>query len=175
MSVPDVQILHIGGNKTGQNRLSLTVNVSMDTGSSELTAASLVREQYQAVYRFAFRLACSVSDAEDLTQQTFLIACRKLGDLRDPGRARSWLFSIVRNLFLKLRRESQNMVAGIEQPEEVVEDVSLDIPVDSERLEQALATLPEAFRVPLLLYYFEDLSYKEIATALEVPAGTVMS
>jgi RNA polymerase sigma-70 factor (ECF subfamily) len=48
-------------------------------------------------------------------------------------------------------------------------------PVEPERLQQALNDLPEAFRTPVILYYFEEFSYRDIAGQMEVPLGTVMS
>lgn len=147
----------------------------MESGSFQPTVAALVQAYYQAVYRFALRLSRSSTEAEDLTQQTFLIACGKIGDLRESGRARSWLFTIVRNLYLKTRRSRELENAPLEVGFEPAVDWNWEVPFDSERLGQALDELPEAFRIPVLMYYFEDLSYKEIAAALEVPVGTVMS
>ena len=49
------------------------------------------------------------------------------------------------------------------------------MPVDSVQLQEALNALPEAFRTPIILFYFEDFSYRDIAEQLNVPLGTVMS
>ncbi|MCA9080649.1 MAG: RNA polymerase sigma factor [Planctomycetaceae bacterium] len=147
----------------------------MDNGIRTLTAEVLVREYYQAVYRFAFRLSGSSGDAEDLTQQTFLVACRKLESLRDVDRARSWLFTIVRNLYLKSRPAPERETASLSDVAEPTAHWEWDGQIDQERLQLALNDLPEAYRTPLLLYYFEDSSYKEIAQVLEAPIGTVMS
>ena len=68
--------------------------VSIDT-------AQLVGDHYQAVYRYAYRLTGSVADAEDLTQQAFLTMQQKLGQLRSAECVRSWLYSILRNCFLR--------------------------------------------------------------------------
>ena len=65
--------------------------------------ATLVAEHHQAVYRYAYRLTGSVHDAEDLTQEVFLAAQRKMGQLRNIDAAKSWLFAILRNCFLKDR------------------------------------------------------------------------
>ena len=54
-------------------------------------------------------------------------------------------------------------------------DFSRDDAIDRERLQQILNELPEEFRTPILLYYFEELSYKEIAARMETPMGTIMS
>ena len=60
-----------------------------------MNVAQLVQEYHGGVYRYAYRLTGSVADAEDLTQQVFLIAQQKLGQLRSPESARSWLFAIL--------------------------------------------------------------------------------
>jgi RNA polymerase sigma-70 factor (ECF subfamily) len=49
------------------------------------------------------------------------------------------------------------------------------LPVEPERLQQALSELPEGFRTPVILYYFEDFSYRDIAIQMDLPLGTVMS
>ena len=61
----------------------------------------LIDDHLDAVYRYAYRLTGSVHDAEDLTQQVFLLAQERLDQLREADRARGWLFTILRNSFLK--------------------------------------------------------------------------
>src|ERR1700757_1783055 len=68
----------------------------------------LVAEHYASLYRYAYRLTGSEADAEDLTQETFCKAQMSLGQLRDPGRAKSWLFSILRNAYLHRLRTEKN-------------------------------------------------------------------
>ena len=74
--------------------------------------AQLVAEHHQAVYRYAYRLTGAVQDAEDLTQQVFLTAQRKIGQLRNINAAESWLFSILRNSFLKERQRQRPLLAA---------------------------------------------------------------
>jgi RNA polymerase sigma-70 factor (ECF subfamily) len=143
-----------------------------------LDIAQLIREHHVDVYRYAFRLAGTQADAEDLTQQTFLIAQQKLHQIRDPDRARSWLFTTVRNCYLKQKRrpaavslEANADPAAEERPPG---GAALDW-VDREWLQAALEQLSEEHKVILLMFYFEELSYKEIAERLGVAPGTVMS
>src|SRR5207253_6444473 len=77
--------------------------------STDLTA--LVLAHHEAVYRYACRLCGSPTDAEDLTQQTFLIAQQKLHQLREPERACAWLLAIVRSCFLKSVRKVRPLPA----------------------------------------------------------------
>lgn len=138
--------------------------------------AQLVADYHAPVYRYAYRLTGSVPDAEDLTQQVFLAAQRKLGQLREEEKARGWLFAILRNHFLKECRKDQPIPAtelklDIDSvPQEVGESE-----VDQELLQAALDALPDVFRVVVVMFYYEQLSYREMAEALDVPIGTVMS
>jgi RNA polymerase sigma-70 factor (ECF subfamily) len=137
----------------------------------------LVEAFYEPLFRYAFRLSGTSADAEDLTQEAFCKAQLRLHQLRDPDRAKAWLFSILRNAYLhRLRAEAQQRevsldgVNGLAGPEP-------DPPPDIEpaRLQAALDELPEQFRTPVILFYFEAFSYREIAEQMEVPIGTIMS
>ena len=134
---------------------------------------ALVTEHHAAVYRYAFRLSGSAADAEDLVQQAFLLAQQRLAQLREASRAAGWLMAIVRNCFLKAKRRTRVIEPLIEEPVSQAEE----FPdwVDSELLQQALGRLPDEARAILVLFFFEDCSYKQIADSLEVPLGTVMS
>ena len=137
----------------------------------------LVEMHHAAVYRYAFRLTSSVTDAEDLTQQTYLVAQEKLSQLRDFSAARSWLFSILRHVFLKGLRKASPI--PVSEPD--LEAAAYGPPgpslgeIDREALQGALGRLPEEFRLVVLMFYYEDRSYREIANELDVPIGTVMS
>ena len=138
--------------------------------------AQLVADYHQAVYRYAFRLTGSVPDAEDLTQQVFLVASDKLDQLRDEERVRSWLFAILRNHFCKRCRKPQpTPAADLRLNIDTIPQGEGEVEIDQEQLQQALGALPDIFRMVLVMFYFEDLSYREIAEALDVPIGTVMS
>src|SRR5688572_30072838 len=65
------------------------------------TLPQLIHEHAAPLYRYAFRLAGQASDAEDLVQQTFLVAQRKLHQLREADRASAWLYAVLRSCFLK--------------------------------------------------------------------------
>ncbi len=141
-----------------------------------LALAALVEEYSEMLFRYAYRLSGSAADAEDLTQQTFLAAHRHLEQLREPGRAKSWLCAILRNVYLKqLRSHCGIEPDSLQDVAEPASEVALENPIDEEQLQAALLELPEEYRSPVVLFYFGELSYKEIAEQLEVPIGTVMS
>jgi RNA polymerase sigma-70 factor (ECF subfamily) len=137
----------------------------------------LVDEHYVPLYRFAFRLTGVAADAEDLTQEAFCQAQQKFHQLRDQGKARAWLFSILRNAYLhRLRAGKNEPVISLEWIGDVAEQVNEQLPeVDPEQLQHALNELPEVYRTPIILYYFEEFSYRDIADQMDLPIGTVMS
>jgi RNA polymerase sigma-70 factor (ECF subfamily) len=144
---------------------------------SQRTVQRLVDDHYLALYRYAYRLSGSASDAEDLTQETFCKAQSHLSQLRDVNRAKPWLFSILRNAYLHRVRAEQNAHrVSLDDIGDVAEPPPEPLPdIDPERLQQALNDMPELFRTPLILFYFEDFSYRDIAEQMELPLGTVMS
>lgn len=144
---------------------------------SARTVQKLVDEHYVPLYRYAFRLSGSAAEAEDLTQETFCQAQLKLGQLRDAARAKAWLFSILRNAYLhRLRASKQQQVVPLEWVGDLPERLPEPLPeVEPARLQEALGELPETFRTPLILFYFEEFSYREIAEQMDLPMGTVMS
>jgi RNA polymerase sigma-70 factor (ECF subfamily) len=155
------------GNENGRQQPSL----------SATDLPGLVAAHHAAVYRYAFRLCGSSVEAEDLSQQAFLIAQQKLHQLREPQRAGAWLLAIVRSCFWKSLRKHRQTPAH--DPQVAIEQVPCPptepAPIDREELANGLAELSDEFRVVLLMFYFEELSYQQIAEQLEVPIGTVMS
>ena len=161
---------------TGDSLLLGTV-LGMREQNESMEITGLVQAHHEELYRYGYRLAGNQPDAEDLVQQTFLVAQQKLGQVRDASCTRSWLFTVLRNHFLKTRRDRQRFAAS--QLEMELDDLADDVPdeldVDTEALQAALDTLPDEYRVVLVMFYFEDCSYKEIAAQLEIAIGTVMS
>jgi RNA polymerase sigma-70 factor (ECF subfamily) len=149
----------------------------MGATGSRRGIAPLVDEHYQSLYRYAYRLSGAAADAEDLTQEAFCKAQAQLGTLRDPDRAKPWLFSILRNAYLhRARSDRAHKQVSLEAVGDLAGDPPPDVPeVDPERLQQALNELPEGFRTPVILFYFEDMSYRDIAEQMDLPIGTVMS
>lgn len=139
--------------------------------------AQLVRDYSGDVFRYAYRLVGQASDAEDLSQQTFLVAQQKISQIRDPNRSRQWLLAILRSCFIKSRRRRRPVAAGNLEVdlEQVVVGPPVDEELDSELLQAALNELPDQHRLMLVMFYYDELSYKEIAAELDVPMGTVMS
>lgn len=149
--------------------------------------------EMDAVYRFALRLAREPDRAEDLTQETFLRAYRNWEKYTPGTRARSWLFTICRNLFLRREERSrrhQEIVQEVseEDPRQISREATVFMSVrdrdpegefwsrvvDGEVL-RAIEELPPEFRDAVVLSDLEDLSYQEVAEVLGAPVGTVKS
>src|SRR5215471_8175427 len=130
--------------------------------SAAVVLVYLAIAYHAAVYRYAYWLCGSPTDAEDLTQQTFLIAQRKLHQLRQAERACAWLLAVVRTCFLKsIRKVRPVPVANLEFVSDEESDKTPEFDeIDREQLTAALAELPDEFRVVTLMFYFEDLSYQ---------------
>jgi RNA polymerase sigma-70 factor, ECF subfamily len=147
------------------------------TGSRRGGVAALVEQHYESLYRYAYRLSGTSADAEDLTQDAFCKAQAQLGQLRDPERAKPWLFSILRNAYLqRARKEGAHRPLSLEAVGEMPCKPAAEVPeFGPEQLQAALNELPEGFRTPVILFYFEEMSYRDIAEQMELPIGTVMS
>jgi RNA polymerase sigma-70 factor (ECF subfamily) len=144
----------------------------------------LIDEHLDAVYRYAYRLTGDVHDAEDLTQQVFLLAQQRLEQLREADRARGWLFTILRNCFLKMVQQKRpipatNLSLNLEvlplESKNGLAGNHASQAVDAAELQAAIDELPADFRLVVVMFYFEDCSYREIAEKLDLPIGTVMS
>ena len=136
--------------------------------------AAVVTEHYADVYRYAYRLAGTAADADDLTQQTFLIACDRLGTLREAAAVRGWLRTVCRREFLAAKRRS-GRVSHRDEPPEIAVDP--DDPAAAGRLDldAVLADLPDPFRVAVVMHYLDGIPCRDIAAELGVPVGTVLS
>jgi RNA polymerase sigma factor (sigma-70 family) len=137
-----------------------------------------VDQYYQAAYRFAFSLAGNHNDACDITQQAFYLAHTRSHQLRDDSKRKQWLFTILHREFLSTRRrETAHPQISLEFSEPLLPPITVDhaTNMDGKAVLLVLQDLDVNFRIPLVLFYLEQLSYKEIATTLDVPIGTVMS
>lgn len=149
-----------------------------------------------ALYRNAVRLTGNANDAEDLLQDTYLRAYRFFHQYHPGTNAKAWLFRIMNTVFLnEYRKKSRqgetvsydgledfylynrladDLASGerpeIENPQKVVMDK-----LDQEVIEKAIQALPIEFRDTVALATLEEMSYQEIADALEIPVGTVRS
>lgn len=138
---------------------------------------SLVRRNQSLVRGFLRRLSGNAAAADDLAQDTFLTAWRKIGAYDGRGSFRGWLCRIAYTQFLQARRSSQasarrEEAVMAEAETSVDERAAADARLDLDRVLAALA--PEQ-RAAIALCYGEGMSHSEAAEALGLPLGTVKS
>lgn len=134
------------------------------------------------LWRFALRLAADRHDAEDLVQRTCVRALERRHQLQPGTATLSWLFSILHSVWLNEVRARQirrhGSIQWSEDLADTVADPTAGNPEMSALSQQIIAEvekLPDAQRAVMLLVAVEGLSYREAATVLDVPIGTVMS
>lgn len=129
----------------------------------------------------ALRLCGNQHDAEDLVQETFYQGLKHFSQLRDRSKTKYWLFSILRNLFLKeVQRKKNRMEIEFDSFCSILSDQKHPenqfLEEELKRLiQKTLDKLDDRLRHPLKLFYFEGKSYKEISETMGIPIGTVMS
>jgi len=131
------------------------------------------------MYSVAYRLAGNQADAQDLVQEALIRVHRGLANYQ-PGSMEGWLARIVTNVFLDetRRRKRRPTDALPENPDRVLPSTpAADVRTDgfSDEVQDALASLPDEFRVAVVLSDVSDFSYDEVAAATGVPVGTVRS
>ena len=143
-------------------------------------------EYLEALYSYAVVLSRNRTEAEDLVQETCLRALRAMERLRPDSNIKSWLFTILRNIWLNQLRQPRTVPEAFDSDgAEDHANGSAHAPKDPyaiylskterEQVRQAIQQLPVEFREIILLREYEELSYEEIATLLDCPPGTVMS
>lgn len=146
----------------------------------------LTYEHFNSLYRMACARLGNAEDAEDVMQETYLKAFRAVDTFKEGTNVKAWLAQILINTIRDhIRKESRALpVVSLEEhgqfqnipdnrspgPEQELSDKEL-----SPDLLQALRSLPDIFLTPLLARELNGLSYQEIADALDIPIGTVMS
>jgi RNA polymerase sigma-70 factor, ECF subfamily len=148
--------------------------------------ADMLSEHIDGLYSYALALSRNRVDAEDLVQETYVRAIPAVRRLRKESNVKSWMFTILRNIWLNQLRQPRMAVqmsgTDIDQvlpefraPSAKDPHSLLLISLDQDQVRQAISRLPVDSREIILLREFEDLSYQEIASVLKCPIGTVMS
>ena len=173
--------------------------MSMTGETATPTDDAALRERFErdlmplmsGIYGAALRMTRNPADAEDLVQDTYLRAYRGFAGFQEGTNLKAWLFRILTNSFISTYRKRQRQPQIVEGPDDIdewylfdklgarnVEDSAESEVLDripDEAVKAALESLPENFRLPVLLADVEGFSYKEIAEIMQTPIGTVMS
>ena len=141
---------------------------------NEEAADILVKRYYTDILRYCKRHIIDQNLAEDATQETFYRVFRSLMRYQDKERFRAWLYMIARNICIDENRKQKNTIPlELEDIGEESDDIHQI--ENSDEIEQLLSVLPEEQREAILLYFEDELTYKEIGKILGIPARTVQS
>ena len=170
----------------------MTAEVS-ETVTLQAEFEALFSPLLQMAYGTALRLTRNRSEAEDLVQDAALLAYKAFGTFQRGTNFKAWFFRILTNAFYsrhrKEKHEKANLStddvpalylyqktseAGISGSDQDPAAAIMDR-LDADRVGEALDTLPEEYRTVATLYFIDDLSYHQIAEAVQCPVGTVRS
>ncbi len=157
--------------------------VSVSTESPSASFEQLALPLFDRLYNFAQWLTQNRDEAEDLVQETYAKALKGFSSFQPGTNFKAWIFRILRNTFLNTRtglkaamvpldRDGEDTILPAERT--TPETILLDR-VGREMIEAAIEELPLVYREVLLLCEVEEMSYQEIARAVGIPLGTVMS
>jgi RNA polymerase sigma-70 factor, ECF subfamily len=164
----------------------LGMGMKLEPGNNHTPLAIDFSEYLDALYSYAVVLSRNRTESEDLVQETCLRALRAVQTLRPDSNIKSWLFTILRNIWLNQLRQSRTTLEiadpdlGENRANGVV-DTAKDAyatcisNIEHEQVRHAIEQLPLQFREIILLREYEEFSYEEIATLLCRPVGTVVS
>jgi RNA polymerase sigma-70 factor, ECF subfamily len=159
-------------------------------GAPEMTVAdrfeAFVREYQDMVFATAVRLLANPVEAEDIAQTVFLRAFERFSTIETSATAAGWLKTVTTNLclnhlaryrarwqfFSELERPDSDERYEATVPAPIMRD-AIEEASRQERLERAVQALPDHQRVPVVLFHFEDMTYKEIAAALGISVAKV--
>src|SRR5437660_7707630 len=171
--------------KTGMNVEPETADAELvtQTRQGNRDAFGQIVSRYQSlICSVAYSATGSLSQSEDLAQETFITAWKHLRHLREPGKLRAWLCGIARNRINNyLRREGRKPLLTAE-PLESLHNMAAAGPLPVETaitqeeealLWRALERVPETYREPLVLFYRERQSVESVASALELSEDAV--
>ncbi len=143
----------------------------------------IVNQYQRDLVNFHYRFVGNRYEAEDLAQETFIKAYKKLDTLKEPGKLKSWLYSIARNTVIDFFRKNKNKPFALDS--EIMENIPETTAVDyqervanlevSKELESCIDRLVKEDRAIIKLLYYEGFSYKEIADLLHVNQNTLKS
>jgi RNA polymerase sigma-70 factor (ECF subfamily) len=156
------------------------------SGEKRRFLGQVLDEVIDGLYGYAMVLSRDRTEAEDLVQETCVRAVKAIESLQPGSNAKSWLFTILRNIWLNQVRQRRTAPKIVELD---VDESTLGLAVEPskdphalyvskverDQVREAIQQLPEEFREIIVLREYEELSYQEIATLLDCPAGTVMS
>lgn len=135
---------------------------------------NMVRAYSAELFRYAYWLCRDRFQAEDIVQETFTRAWQGLGGLRDASAVKSWLYTILRRENARLYERKRLEIDEHQELEDIADSGSSSAYDDLE-IRDALQSLPDGYREPLLLQVLGGFSCEEIAGMMDISTGAVMT
>lgn len=150
----------------------------------------LVDRYKDALYRFCYHLTSDKTQADDLFQDTWLKVVDKIQYCDLNHKFTTWLYTIAMNLYRDRYRKAKRWLKKMrfmfedEEGKSEIERISSEEAAVSEQLEEKemkkdliklINSLKDSYRIPLILYYYKEMTYEEIGQVLDIPVGTVKS
>ena len=159
------------------DRLYEQVLVLRCQAGDEAAFVEIVQRYHERLQYYVRRLSVDASRVDDVLQEVWLIVFRGLPRLRRPGALAAWLFRIARNAALAEQRRDRALSgpASVLEAAAAAEDEPDFTPQDAARMHACLDRLAPGHREVLVLRFFEELSYQDIADVVGSPLGTVRS
>lgn len=166
---------------TQEDHEELTLLEAVRSGETE-AFADVIRRYQARLYNYLYRFTHNREDCEDLVNDTFFQAFRELRSCRDLGKFRAWIYRIAHNIGVNFWRKRVRERVWTTKLEDLAYEVAswaaspLEEATRKEEglvVDGALKELPAHYRSALLLFYYEDFSYQEMAEILGVPLSSV--
>lgn len=151
---------------------------------------SLVRKHERRAYQYAFRLTSNPDEAADVVSDAFVRVYSALQNFKGQSAFSTWLYRILTNCYLDIRKKEKSRQTSSLETALVTDEGEVERQIEDEgpsphhlmergererAVEAAVSQLPEYQKAMIVMYHAENLSYEEIAEALDLPIGTVKS
>jgi len=134
--------------------------------------AALIRMHQRMIHSLTYRMSGSVSDSEDLAQETFIRAYRSLATYRGTAKFSTWLYRIALNLCLRWRKQ-ENRRSSTDREWAAADPQGTQSDARSETIQEALDQLPPKQRAAVILTAFDGLTHSEAAALIGCPEKTL--
>lgn len=139
---------------------------------NDLAAFNIYNKYSKAMYNTAIRISGNTESAQDMVQEAFVKAFKKIDTLKNPKTFPGWLKQIVVNTALEQARKKKRWFETLAQDYTMEEEVIDERLITDQDLHRAIKTLPDGCRTVLSLHLFEEMKHAEIAKALDISEST---
>lgn len=139
--------------------------------------SELFQSSYPFLLKYLLKLTFNLQNAEDIAQETFSKAIENLSRFKGTSKFSTWLISIATRVYMDQKRKQKRELSWIKQ-EQSVRKLKWETQTNNQAWDdvmEALGTLEDDLRIPIILKHYYGFSYEEIAKIIKIPEGTVKS